>query len=171
MFRRRAPRTDAVPAGAGQPQGEAFSYIHEGTVVRGAIEASGRLRVHGTVLGDVRVEGVLEVARGGLVEGATVAASEVRVLGTVRAAVTATAKVEIWKDGTIEGDVATAALDIEEGATFVGRSVMTSRGRADGVPDGVPDGAEEGPPALASEAGTAPDAAPAAGGLLEPTRG
>ena len=109
-----------------EPQGEAVTYVHEGTIVRGSIEASGRVRVHGTVLGDVRVDGVLEVAEGGLVEGATIHAAEVRVLGTVRAAVTATRKVEIWKDGTLEGDVATAALDIEEGATFVGRSVMGS---------------------------------------------
>ena len=124
MFRRRAPRPDPVPA---EPDGEAFTYVHEGTIVRGSIEAAGRVRVHGTVLGDVRVDGVLEVAASGLVDGATVHAAEVRVLGTVRAAVTATVKVEIWKGGTLEGDVATEALDIEEGATFVGRSVMGSR--------------------------------------------
>jgi cytoskeletal protein CcmA (bactofilin family) len=156
MFRRRAPRPDAVPA---EPQGEAFTYVHEGTIVRGSIEATGRLRVHGTVLGDVRVDGVLEVAAGGLVEGATVHAAEVRVLGTVRAAVTAAVKVEIWQDGTLEGDVATVALDIEEGATFVGRSVMASRSRAVATRQ---DGSE-GPAALDAGAAVIDDARQAEG--------
>jgi cytoskeletal protein CcmA (bactofilin family) len=160
MFRRRTPRPDAAPAETG---GEAFTYVHGSTVVRGAIEATGRVRVHGTVRGDVRVDGVLEVAQGGLVEGERVEADEVRILGVVRASVHAAVRVEIWKHGTLEGDVTTAALDIEEGATFVGRSMMAPRsGEIAAIGSGADRSADP-------EAG--PDAGARASAVLEPAPG
>jgi cytoskeletal protein CcmA (bactofilin family) len=162
MFRRRAARPDAPPE---RVTGERFTYVHEGTTLRGALEAAGRVRIHGTVLGDVRVEGVLEVAPGGVIEGQHVEALEVRVLGTVRASVTAVTRVEIWNGGVLEGDVATAVLDIEEGATFVGRSSMPSSRSVAALTDGaaaaVPaaPAADADPPAAPAPA----DAAPAHG--------
>jgi cytoskeletal protein CcmA (bactofilin family) len=122
MFRRRSPRPDTKADEEQAP--ERFTYVHVGTTVHGALEATGRVRIDGRVLGTVRVDGTLEIAEGGLVEGATVDASEVRVLGTVRASVRATEKVEIWRGGTIEGDVTTPALDVEEGGTLHGRTDM-----------------------------------------------
>jgi len=111
----------------GKPEGaaaEPFTYIHRGTTVQGDVEASGRVRVHGTIQGNVRVHGVLEVAETGVIEGDAVEAEEVKILGRVRANVVAKGKIEIWKDGQLDGDVQAAALDIEEGARFTGRSDM-----------------------------------------------
>lgn len=109
---------------------EPFTYIHRGTKLVGDLEANGRVRVHGTVQGNVRVSGVLEVAEAGVIEGDRVEADEVKILGKVRANVDAKGKIEIWKDGLLEGDVRAAALDIEEGASFTGRSEMTAGRRA-----------------------------------------
>ena len=109
---------------------EPFTYIHRGTTLVGDLEASGRVRVHGTVHGNVRVTGILEVAEAGTIEGDRVEADEVKILGKVRANVDAKGKIEIWKDGLLEGDVRASALDIEEGASFTGRSEMTGSGRA-----------------------------------------
>jgi len=109
---------------------EPFTYIHRGTTLAGDLEASGRVRVHGTVRGNVRVSGVLEVAEAGVIEGEVVEADEVKILGKVRANVDAKGKIEIWKDGLLEGNVRAAALDIEEGASFTGRSEMTAGKRA-----------------------------------------
>jgi cytoskeletal protein CcmA (bactofilin family) len=109
---------------------EPFTYIHRGTRLVGDLEASGRVRVHGTIMGNVRVAGVLEVAEAGTIEGDSVEADEVKILGKVRANVDAKGKIEIWKDGLLEGDVRASALDIEEGASFTGRSEMTANGRA-----------------------------------------
>lgn len=103
---------------------EPFTYIHRGTKLVGDLEAQGRVRVHGTVQGNVHISGVLEVAEAGVIEGEHVEADEVKILGRVRANVNARGKIEIWKDGQLEGDVRAAALDIEEGATFTGRSEM-----------------------------------------------
>lgn len=103
---------------------EPFTYIHRGTTLAGDLEATGRVRVHGTVRGNVKVSGVLEVAEAGVIEGELVEADEVKILGKVRANVDAKGKIEIWKDGQLDGDVQAAALDIEEGARFTGRSDM-----------------------------------------------
>lgn len=122
--------------------GDPFTYIHRGTTIVGDLEAKGRVRIHGTVKGDVRVSGVLEVAEAGVVEGELIEADEVKILGTVRASVHARGKIEIWKAGRLEGDVRAAALDIEEGASFTGRSDMNG-GETPRLPeslDDVPEG-------------------------------
>ncbi|MEJ2290730.1 MAG: polymer-forming cytoskeletal protein [Deinococcales bacterium] len=145
---------------------EPFTYIHRGTKLVGDLEASGRVRVHGTVQGNVRVTGILEVAEAGIIEGDRVEADEVKILGKVRANVDAKGKIEIWKDGLLEGDVRASALDIEEGASFTGRSEMTAGGRA--APR-LPESASAGKrPSLRQEApatlGTDADAEDAADG-------
>ena len=76
------------------------------------------------VKGNVTVEGVLEVAEFGVVEGDLIKAHELRVLGRVKANVESNGKIEIWQKGELIGDVRATALDIEEGATFIGRSEM-----------------------------------------------
>jgi len=134
-----AGRADAAPTGLtrqgeahrandGAPAREPFTYVHRGTVVIGEIIATGRVRVHGEVKGNVKVNGVLEVAESGSVEGKTVEAHVVKVLGRVTADVVAGGKVEIWKGGVLTGNVSAPVLDIEEGATFNGFSHMVPEG-------------------------------------------
>ncbi len=119
MFRRRKEEAGA------EPRPEPFTYIHRDTVITGDISATGRVRVHGTVRGNVGVTGVLEVAQSGLVEAQDVEADEVKIIGRVVATrVVARGKVEVWKGGELVGDVRAAALDIEDGARFTGRSEM-----------------------------------------------
>ncbi len=110
---------------------ERFTYIHHDTTVTGDVKASGRVRLHGTVHGDLEVAGLLEVAKDGVVDGASIVAEALVVLGRVRSAVRVRGKVEVWKGGVLEGDVRAGSLDIEDGATFVGRSEMA-------LPDGPP---------------------------------
>jgi cytoskeletal protein CcmA (bactofilin family) len=133
--------------------GEPFTYIQEGTVLRGDLEAQGRVRIHGTVLGNVIVAGVLEVAAEGSVKGDRVEAEQVRILGTVEASVAAIGKVEIWRGGRLEGDVRAASLDIEEGASFTGRSEM----RPHGTPPALSDGNERAAASGSGVAGEAPN--------------
>ncbi len=74
------------------------------------------------------------MAEGGVIEGPLVRAREVKIIGTVTANVEAEGKVEIWSKGRLEGDVSAASLDIEEGATFIGRSEMRQSGSAAALP-------------------------------------
>lgn len=116
--------------------GDPFTYIQEGTVLHGDIEATGRVRIHGVVHGSATVAGVLEVAAEGVIRGERIEAEQVLILGVVEAAVTATGKVEIWRGGRLDGDVKAASLDIEEGASFTGRSEMRPPGAQAALPDG-----------------------------------
>src|SRR5690606_7367409 len=121
-----ASRTGLVTQAASQRPGEVasarepFTYVHRGTVINGEVVGTGRVRVNGEIKGNVRIDGVLEVAESGSVVGEMVEAREVKVLGRIKANVVAGGKVEIWKGGVLIGDVRAAALDIEEGATFNG---------------------------------------------------
>lgn len=109
---------------------EPFTYIDSGTRITGDVTAQGRMRVHGQIHGNVEVDGLLEVAETGIIEGERVVAREVKILGRIQADVTASAKIEIWQSGCLQGDVRAAALDIEEGAVFAGRSEMNAQGGA-----------------------------------------
>lgn len=102
---------------------EPYSYVDAETTVEGTLTAGARLRVDGRVRGEVRVEGVLEVAPGGRIEVGPVHAGDVRIAGEIVADVRAVGTVELWNGGRLEGDVRAASLDIEEGATFLGRSL------------------------------------------------
>jgi cytoskeletal protein CcmA (bactofilin family) len=109
-----------------KPKAEPFTYIHSGTRIVGDITVQGRMRVDGMIRGNVEVDGLLEVAEAGSIEGERVVAHEIKILGRVLADVTAGAKIEIWHSGRLEGNVRAAALDIEEGAVFIGRSEMNA---------------------------------------------
>ncbi|MDZ7800331.1 MAG: polymer-forming cytoskeletal protein [Trueperaceae bacterium] len=117
---------------------EPYSYVHRGTEVEGRIVSDGRLRIDGTVNGEVRAAGVLEIAPGGRVEGGPVRATDVRVAGIVVGEVHAEGKVEIWRDAEVRGDVHAATLDVEEGARFSGRSFMAGDEPAADASEGAP---------------------------------
>jgi cytoskeletal protein CcmA (bactofilin family) len=136
MLNRRQKHQEATPPQA-SPTSDPFTYIHQGTEVHGDLIGKGRVRVHGTVRGNITVEGVLEIAEDGLVEGQLITADEVKIIGHVKANVEARIKVEIWQKGILEGDIRAVALDIEEGATFIGRSDMRSPTQTLTVPDMV----------------------------------
>jgi cytoskeletal protein CcmA (bactofilin family) len=127
VFRRHRRAGEADPPEAAGDERERFTYLEHGTVVTGTLAATGRLRVHGTIRGEVDVDGVIEVAPDGVIEGTCVKASALVILGRVTANVRVTGKVEVWRDAHLEGDVWASALDIEEGATFRGRSDMPRR--------------------------------------------
>jgi cytoskeletal protein CcmA (bactofilin family) len=122
MLNRRQKHQESTTTSQTSQNADPFTYIHQGTEIQGDLIGKGRVRIHGTVRGNITVEGVLEIAEDGLVEGQTITADEVKIIGHVKARV----KVEIWQKGILEGDIRATALDIEEGATFIGRSDMRS---------------------------------------------
>lgn len=144
-----SPRVGAAGRGERGPRegvatrDEPFTYIQRGTTIVGELEARGRVRVHGVVRGEVKVDGPLEVAESGVVEGVTIEADEVKIIGRVVVEqLLVRGKVEIWKGGELIGDVRAAALDIEEGARFTGRSEMITEHKAR-LPDALTVGADE----------------------------
>ena len=124
-----------------------MSVLQAGSVVTGRLEARGRLRLHGTVRGDVDVDGLLEVGAEGVIEAAQVRAAGLVVLGRVVADVDVDGVVEVWKGATLQGDVRAASIDIESGAVFVGRSSKRDPGTAGGAAEVAPEVAALGPEA------------------------
>ena len=169
MFRRhRDPSVSddrpAAPSAAGsaseRTEQAPVNVLQAGSVVTGRLEARGRLRVCGTVRGDVVVDGLLEVGAEGVIEASSVRASGLVVLGRVVADVDVEGSVEVWKGAVLRGDVCASSIDIESGASFVGRSRM--RGDADDAVEALPAPAAGAPAqaagAPAATAGVAEDA-------------
>lgn len=158
------PRGGAQDAARSQTaETEPFTYIQRGTTIVGKLEASGRVRVHGVVRGDVRVDGALEVAEAGLVQGTSIEADEVKIIGRVVVdKLVARGKVEIWDGGELIGDVQAASLDIEEGARFTGRSDMTGGASQDldSAADTLLDPAEVGRAEVEEPVGTSAEKVP-----------
>ena len=136
---------------------EPYSYVDAETTVEGTLTAGARLRVDGRVRGEVRVEGVLEVAPGGRIEVGPVRAADVRIAGEIVADVHAAGTVELWNGGRLEGDVRATSLDIEEGATFLGRSLSPDAAASPQVAEASTQGAAGTPPEDEAS-GSEPDA-------------
>ncbi len=118
MFGRKPSPQPSKPSGSQAP-----TFIASGTQVHGDLKSKGPVRVDGVVLGSVLIDGDLEIAPSGRIEGEEVRARNILVNGEIRAKVIADGKLTLTKRAKVEGDVVAKALDIEAGATFVGRSV------------------------------------------------
>lgn len=100
----------------------AITFISLGSEVQGDLVVAGNLRVEGTVKGNVRAEGDIEISASGVVEGETVSARNILIHGRVKATISANGQLRIHSQGEVEGDVTAESLDIESGARFVGYS-------------------------------------------------
>jgi cytoskeletal protein CcmA (bactofilin family) len=97
----------------------ALTIIAPGTRVVGEVEASGVLKVEGVVVGTVRAERQVLIARGGSVEG-DVFSAEAVIGGTVKGGVNGSERVEIQSGAVVHGDVATRQLIVQEGGEVNG---------------------------------------------------
>jgi cytoskeletal protein CcmA (bactofilin family) len=113
-----------------ESQNLAMTFISKGSEVKGDIFAAGNLRVDGTIRGNVRAEGDIEVSAGGVIEGKSVSARNIIIHGLVKATLTADEQLRIHSQGEVQGDVTAQSLDIESGARFVGYS-HTGKASAD----------------------------------------
>ena len=100
----------------------AITFISQGSEITGDIHASGNLRVDGTIRGNVKADGDLEVSTSGVIEGKTVSARNIIIHGSVKATLSAEEQLRIHSHGEVQGDVTAQSLDIESGAKFVGYS-------------------------------------------------
>ncbi len=88
--------------GRGIGRGGPLAYVPGGFLLTGVLEGVGRLVVAGTIEGEVRVEGEVEVLAGGRVTG-PVRASRVRVAGLVDGDVLAAERIEVLGEGRVNG--------------------------------------------------------------------
>lgn len=97
----------------------ALTIIAPGTRVEGELTSPGVVKVEGTIVGTVRAERQVLVAKGGLVEG-DIHSAEAVIGGRVNGAILSGDRVEVQAGATVHGDVTTTRLVVQEGGEING---------------------------------------------------
>jgi cytoskeletal protein CcmA (bactofilin family) len=92
--------------------------------VNGSIVFKDELVFDGKLEGEITSEGRLTLGQNAVINGEILAGSVI-VFGRVIGNITASDRCELKSNAHLEGDLKTARLQIEEGATFVGKSEVT----------------------------------------------
>ncbi|GBD32031.1 MAG: hypothetical protein KatS3mg081_2253 [Gemmatimonadales bacterium] len=101
-----------------------ISIIAAGMKISGEIESDGIVKIEGQVLGNVRAEKQVLVARGGVIEG-DIETAEAIVGGEVRGAVQASERVEVQAGASVQGDITTPRIVVQEGGEVNGHLRMS----------------------------------------------
>jgi len=93
--------------------------------IKGSIKFTSELTIDGKVEGEISSNGVLTVGENAEIKG-EIKTKSVTVLGKVHGNITVEERCELKSRCTLQGDLKAARLVIEDGATFIGKSEVTS---------------------------------------------
>jgi cytoskeletal protein CcmA (bactofilin family) len=93
--------------------------------IKGSIKFQKELLIDGKVEGEINSEGVLTIGENADIRG-EIKAKSIVVYGKVQGNITVAERCELKSKCTLQGDLKAARLMIEEGATFIGKSEVTS---------------------------------------------
>ncbi|MBI4300858.1 MAG: polymer-forming cytoskeletal protein [Chloroflexi bacterium] len=102
------------------------TIINRDTSFQGTVKSGSGIRIYGTFEGEIETTGTLIIGKSAQVVAA-INAHDIGVAGTVRGNLSAKGRVEMFAGGKVYGDIEAASLRIEEGALFVGQSLMKDR--------------------------------------------
>ena len=88
--------------------------------IRGRVTGDGDLRLEGTVEGDIKLSGALELSPGATVNG-NVQATSVTIEGALTGDVFADGAIAVRAGATLVGNLTAAEVTLDEGASFNGR--------------------------------------------------
>ena len=111
--------------GPGRSSGReaALSVIAAGTKITGELSSDGVVKVEGVVVGSVRADRQVLVAKGGLIQG-DVYTREAVVGGEIHGAILADDRVEVQASSVIHGDITTQRIVVHEGGEVNGHVRM-----------------------------------------------
>jgi cytoskeletal protein CcmA (bactofilin family) len=95
--------------------------------IKGSIKFQKELLIDGKVEGEINSDGVLTIGENADIRG-EVKTKSITVYGKVQGNITVGERCELKSRCTLQGDLKAARLVIEEGATFIGKSEVTSGG-------------------------------------------
>lgn len=110
-------------------QQEISTIIGLGFTITGELKGKAVIRIDGTVIGNVNVEGGIVLGEKGMIKGDIQTASAI-IYGTVNGNVK-TQNLEIKKTGKVNGDIKTDAIEIELGAQYNGKLEMQQLSKAE----------------------------------------
>src|SRR5213078_2129502 len=93
--------------------------------IKGSIKFQKELLIDGKVEGDINSDGILTVGENAEIRG-EIKTKSITVYGKVHGNITVTERCELKSKCVLQGDLKAARLVIEEGATFIGKSEVTS---------------------------------------------
>jgi cytoskeletal protein CcmA (bactofilin family) len=93
--------------------------------IKGSIKFQKELLIDGKVEGEINSDGVLTIGENADIRG-EIKTKSITVFGKVQGNITVGERCELKSKCTLQGDLKAARLVIEEGATFVGKSEVTS---------------------------------------------
>src|ERR1700716_4518807 len=95
--------------------------------IKGSIKFQKELLIDGKVEGEINSDGVLTIGENADIRG-EVKTKSITVYGKVHGNITVAERCELKSKCVLQGDLKAARLIIEEGATFIGKSEVTSGG-------------------------------------------
>src|ERR1041385_151778 len=93
--------------------------------IKGSIKFQKKLLIDGKVEGEINSDGVLTIGENADIRG-EIKTKSITVFGKVQGNITVGERCELKSKCTLQGDLKAARLVIEEGATFIGKSEVTS---------------------------------------------
>ena len=104
---------------------EIITILGKGSAFDGKLTFEGTVRIDGNFSGEIRTDGTLVVGESATV-AAQIEASAVVIEGRVEGDVRASERIELTRTGRVAGTLHCSSLEIQRGAVFDGRCVMTS---------------------------------------------
>ncbi len=95
--------------------------------IKGSIKFQKELLIDGKVEGEINSDGVLTIGENADIRG-EIKTKSITVFGKVHGNITVGERCELKSRCTLQGDLKAARLVIEEGATFIGKSEVTTSG-------------------------------------------
>ena len=129
---REEPRTTTLTHQA-KPMAEhsGKDVLSSDVEIKGSIKFQKELLIDGKVEGEIHSDGVLTIGENADIRG-EIKTKSITVFGKVQGNITVGERCELKSRCTLQGDLKAARLVIEEGATFIGKSEVTSAGAAGG---------------------------------------
>src|SRR5213592_2089138 len=93
--------------------------------IKGSIKFQKELLIDGKVEGEINSEGVLTIGENADIRG-EIKTKSITIYGKVQGNVSVSERCELKSKCTLQGDLKAARLIIEEGATFIGKSEVSS---------------------------------------------
>ena len=106
--------------------------------IKGSIKFQKELLIDGKVEGEINSDGVLTIGENADIRG-EIKTKSITVYGKVQGNITVAERCELKSRCTLQGDLKAARLVIEEGATFIGKSEVTSSTSSKGATSARPE--------------------------------
>lgn len=107
---------------------DSTSLLSKNIFIEGDLSGNENFKIEGKIKGSVDVAGDIIIAESASVE-AEIKGNNVVVKGSVKGNITSRNLIEIHATGKVTGDIMAKSVDIQEGATFEGRSQMLQAGK------------------------------------------